>query len=63
MQGKDEYDSHATIKKIMLSFAGCNNNHIAPHNEQQHEYAEIGCGKPKTTREYIQNGLYAAKGK
>jgi hypothetical protein len=30
MQGKNKYDSHATIKHYMLPFARCNNDHIAP---------------------------------
>ncbi len=52
MQGKNVYNSHATIKYIMLLFARCNDNHIAPCYNQQRKYAEFGFGK------YIRKGMY-----
>jgi hypothetical protein len=57
MQGKDKCNSHATIKYYMLSFAGCNNDHIAPCYDQLHEYAKGGYGK------YAGDGVYITKGK
>jgi hypothetical protein len=40
-----------------LSFAGCNNDHIAPCYDQQRKYAKAGFGK------YVGKGVYVAKGK
>jgi hypothetical protein len=41
----------------MLLFAGCNNDHITPRNNQQREYAKVGYG------EYAGKGVHVAKGK
>ncbi len=41
MQGKDKYNSHITIRIYMLLFAECNNDHIAPHDNQQRKYAKV----------------------
>ncbi len=45
MQGKNECDSHATIKYYMLLFAGCDDGHIAPRYEQQRKYTKVGYSK------------------
>jgi hypothetical protein len=40
----------------MQLFAGCTNNHIAPHDDQQHKYAKVEYGK------YAKDGVFVAKG-
>jgi hypothetical protein len=42
---------------FMLSFAGCNDDHTAPHDNQRCKYAEVEYGK------YAKDGMYIAKGK
>jgi hypothetical protein len=59
-QGKNEYYSHATIKYYMLSFAGCNDNYIAPCYDQQCKYAEVGDGKYPRDGVYTTRGVYIA---
>jgi hypothetical protein len=63
MQGKDEYNSHVTIRIYMLSFAECNDDCIAPRNDQQRKYAEVEYGKYAEDGVYIVKGEYVAKGK
>jgi hypothetical protein len=63
MQGKDECDSHATIKYYMLLFAGCNDDHIVPRYVQQQEYAKGGYGEYTRDGVYVARGMYVAKGK
>jgi hypothetical protein len=50
---EEQYDSHATIKYYMLSFAGCSNNHITQRYDKQHEYAKVKYDK------YVGKGMYA----
>jgi hypothetical protein len=42
---------------FMLLFTGCNNDHTAPHDNQQRKYAEVEYS------EYAKDGMYIAKGK
>jgi hypothetical protein len=63
MQGKNVYNSHATIKYNMLSFTGCNDNHIAPCYNQQHKYAKVGYVEYTRDGVYVAGGMYIAKGK
>jgi hypothetical protein len=41
----------------MLSCTGYDDDHIAPHNNQRHKYAEVEYG------EYTEDGMYISKGK
>jgi hypothetical protein len=41
---------------FMLSFTGCNDNHIAPRDSHQCRYAKVGHG------EYAKSSAYGAKG-
>jgi hypothetical protein len=46
----------------MLSCAGCDDDHIAPRNNQQHKYAEVEYGEYAKDGVYIAKGVYVAKG-
>jgi hypothetical protein len=48
---------------FMLSFAGCDDDHTAPHNNQRHKYAEVEYGEYAEDGMYIAKGVYVAKGK
>ncbi len=48
---------------IMLSFAWCNDDHTAPHNNQQCKYAEVESGKYAKDGMHIAKGVYVTKGK
>jgi hypothetical protein len=63
MQGKDEYDSHVTIRFYMLSFAEFKDDHTTPCNDQRLKYAEVKYGKYAETGVYTAKGVYVAKGK
>jgi hypothetical protein len=47
----------------MLSFAGCDDNHITPRNNQRRKYAEVKYSKYAKDGVYIAKGVYVAKGK
>jgi hypothetical protein len=42
---------------FMLLFAGCDDDHTAPHDDQRRKYAKVEYG------EYAEDGIYIAKGK
>jgi hypothetical protein len=48
---------------VMLLFAGCDDDHTAPHNDQRRKYAEVEYGKYAKDGVYIAKGMYVAKGK
>jgi hypothetical protein len=48
---------------FMLLFAGCNNDHTAPCNNQWGKHAEVEFGEYAKDRVYIAKGMYIAKGK
>ncbi len=48
---------------FMLSFVGCNDNHIAPCDNEQHKYAKVGYSEYAGDGMYITKGMYVAKGK
>jgi hypothetical protein len=47
----------------MLSCAGCDDDHIAPRDDQRHKYAEVEYGEYAEDGMYITKGMYVAKGK
>jgi hypothetical protein len=47
----------------MLSFAGCNNNHTAPLDDQRCKYAKVEYREYAEDGVYIAKGVYVAKGK
>jgi hypothetical protein len=63
MGGKNECNSHTTIKYYTLLLTGFDNSHITPCDKQQRKYAEVGYSKyVKDNTQYIQDGVYVAKG-
>jgi hypothetical protein len=47
----------------MLLFAGCDDDHIAPHDNQRCKYAEVEYGKYAKDSMYIAKSMYVTKGK
>ncbi len=47
----------------MLSFAGCNDDHILLHYDPKCKYAKVGHGKNTGNGVYVAKGMYVAKGK
>jgi hypothetical protein len=59
--GKGRMNTTPTQQSFfMLSFAGCNNDHIVPRSDQQCEYAEVKYGKNAGYVVYIIKGMYVA---
>ena len=48
---------------FMLSFAGCDDDRTAPHDDQRHKYAEVEYREYAKDRLYIAKGVYVTKGK
>ena len=47
----------------MLLFAGCDNNHTVPRDDQWHKYAKVEYIEYPKDSVYIAKGMYVAKGK
>jgi hypothetical protein len=47
----------------MLLFAGCNDNHTAPRNNQRHKHAKVEYNEYAKDDVYIAKSMYVAKGK
>jgi hypothetical protein len=47
---------------FMLLFAGCDDDHTTPCDNQRHKYAEVEYGKYAKDDMYAKDGVYIAKG-
>ncbi len=48
---------------LYVVVAGCNNDHIAPRNNQRHKHAKVEYDKYARDGVYVAKGVYFAKGK
>ncbi len=63
MLGKNVTTPMRNNQMFMLSFAGCDNNHTMPCDDQRLKYAEVKYSECAKDGVYIAKGMYVTKGK